>query len=307
MNKNKFFVWCLIKRHLGKNSIKHTRIRYDFLCRWLGQRKLTADATEKFILYLRERGLRNSSINSYIRVINLIDIYERENNKDLNLLRKICYFPKQKRTPAILSQEEIEKLLSVDLHYAPRNLSIGLNINLNLTYKLILYVIASTGCRIEEALSLKKEHLQFGINTGWVLFKDTKNLWDRKVPLPPIVIEPLKNFVLLKKPADYIFLSTRGHKIATQSFEEDLKKRAEAAKLQYHIYPHCFRNSYIREQRRSGTDILSLAKLVGHRDPKTTFGYDLFDEDDLLKAAQNHFFFLNLFLRLKWYLIQKNL
>src|SRR5690348_8727159 len=102
MDKDKFFVWCVVKRHLGANSLRHTRLRYDYLFKWLNGEPLNTDSVERLVLYLREKSLRNASINSYIRVLNLIDLFERENDRDLNLLKKVAYFPKQTRVPTIL-------------------------------------------------------------------------------------------------------------------------------------------------------------------------------------------------------------
>lgn len=286
MNKDKFFVWCMVKRHLGKMSIKHTRIRYDYLFRYLGRKRLNQNTAEQFILHLREKGLRNASINSYIRVINLIDIFERENNKDLNLLKKISYFPKQRKVPTFLSFEEIEAILATKLEFTKQIL--GKSPQIDEIYRLATFLIAGTGCRFSEMANLKKENLYLGISEGYVEFKDTKTMEDRKVPIPPILVGLLKDLVKNKSPKQLVFTSFTDHILTEQSFSPILRRRAEKACIEKHIYPHCFRNSYIREHRRAGTDILTLAKLVGHRDPKTTLGYDQFEYDDLLKGAENH-------------------
>ena len=287
MNKKRFFVWCVVKRHLGKTSLKHTRIRYDYIFRWLKKKELSSNTAEDFVLYLKEKGLRNASINSYIRVINLIDIYERENGKDFNLLKKISYFPKQLKVPTFLSYEEIEALLSVKIDYTKRAYK-NFGHDLDLTYRYIIRFIASTGCRFSEMANMKVEDLHLGISSGYVIFKDTKTQVDRQVPLPPVFSDLLKQYTRNKLPSVPVFTSSTGHKITEQSFNPELRRRADLAGIKKHIYAHCFRNSYIIEHRRAGTDILTLATLVGHRDPKTTLGYDKFDYEDLVKGAENH-------------------
>ncbi len=289
MDREKFLVWCVVKRNLAKNSIKHTRQRYDLLIKWLGDRTLTAETVESYILYLREKGLRNASLNSHIRVVNLIDIFERENDNDLNLLKKISYFPKQTKVPTILSIDEIDAILQVEVPYQYRGNKHTYNHSLDETYRMLWWLVSSTGCRIEEALNVKKGQLMLGLQgKGKVIYTDTKTNEDRKVPIPPILVFKLHTFVEMLKPTEYIFRSTTGNRLSTTSAEEDIKKRADLAGIQKHIYPHCFRNSYIMEHYRRNTDPFTISRLVGHRDINTTLGYMKFDDDDLEKGAENH-------------------
>lgn len=289
MHKDKFLVWCAVKRHLDKSSIYHTKIRYDLLFKWLGRKKLTADTAEEYILYLREKGLKNASINSHIRVINLIDIYERENGKDTNLLRKISYFPKESSTPTFLSVEEIEAIIRVKKDYSKYPYK-GYGHDIDRTYRNAIWFMAGTGCRYDEMASTLVQNCFLGIGQGYVFFPKeiTKTNEDRTVPLPPLLAEELKDFIKNKKPGDLIFTTSTGRKIAEQCFNPELRKRVELAGINKHVTSHDFRHSYVQTHRRSGTDILTLSKLVGHKDPKTTLGYDKFDLEDLIKGAENH-------------------
>lgn len=304
MKKNKFFIWCTVKRHLSKGSLKHTRIRYDYLFRWLGRKRLSVDTAEELILYLREKGLRNASINGYIRVLKLIDDYERENQKNLNLLKKIDYFPKQNRTPTILSFDEIEAIINADIpfnNYVRDGIATSGKYStgrleerhkfINETYRLSIWFLASTGCRIDEMASLTVENLMLGLNNDWVKFKDTKTMEDRDVPIPPRLAEELKEFIVNKKPNDLVFISSLGNKLVEQTFNRFLRKKVEIAGIKKHVYAHCFRNSYIMEHIRRGTGNLTISKLVGHRDANTTLGYTRFNTDDLIAGAENHPFF----------------
>lgn len=201
------------------------------------------------------------------------------------MLKKIAYFPKQKRVPTILTIDEIESILSIDIDYAAKKSFIA---DTNANYKLIWWIIASTGCRLEECLSLRKTDINLGIENGYVEFKDTKTDEDRRVPIPPILIYKLKEHLKNKKPDQLALTSSTGKKIASSLAEEDLKRRVMKASVEKHIYPHCFRNSYIMEHLRQGTDPLTIAKLVGHRDVNSTLGYTKYNYDDLLRGAENH-------------------
>lgn len=291
MDKDKFLAWCVTKRGLVKNSIKHTRIRYDVLFKWLQEfeKTLTYDSSQAFILFLREKGLRNQSLNSYIRIINLIDIYEREHNSDLNLLKNISYFAKEDSTPTFLSIQEIEAILAVKKDYS-RHPYKSYHHDLDRTYRNCIWFLAGTGCRYDEMAESRVSWFSLGINEGFVnLPKEiTKTKKGRLVPLPPLLVDELKDFVKGKKPTDLVFTTSTGRKITEQTFNPELRKRAQLADINKRVHAHAFRHSYIREHRRHGTDILTLALLVGHSDPKTTLGYDKFDTEDLMKGAENH-------------------
>lgn len=272
---------------------------------WLSGRTINSDVAEEFVLHVREKGLRNATINSYIRIFKLIDDFERDNGNDLNLLKKIDYFDKQKKIPTILTFEEIEAIINAEIpfswyatggrvgsgKYSSGKLEARHEF-INRTYRLAIWFLASTGCRIDEMSSVTRENLVLGLSETWVTFKDTKTMDDRNVLLPPRLGEELKEHVKGKKPNDYVFTSTLGNKLVEQTFNPFLRKKVELANVQKHVYAHCFRNSFIMEHIRRGTGHLTISKLVGHRDPKTTIGYTKYDRTDLIKGAENHPFFL---------------
>lgn len=289
MDKDKFLNWCVTKRNLVAHSMKHTRIRYDYLFRWLNGEQLNAEKAEGFILHLREKNLRNSSINSYIRVINLIDIYERDHNKDLHLLKNISYLPKEKTTPTFLNIEEVEALIGAtkDYSHSPWRNS---GHDLDRTYRDSIWFLAGTGCRFDEMAQTQVKNLFLGINSGYVKFPKeiVKTKQDRVVPLPPLLVAELKDFLKNKKPNDLMLTTSAGHKISEQTFNPELRKRAELAGINKHVHSHMFRHSYIRELRRHGVDVQTVALLVGHEDLNTTLSYDKFDYEEIARGAENH-------------------
>jgi integrase len=270
--------------------MKHTRIRYDLLFKWLGRRKLTQDSVGEYVQYLREKGLVNVSINTHIRVITLIDIYERDFNKDLHLLKKVSYFPKEKRIPVILSQNEIEKILFSRVTYTKRFGMEGSEIDIN--RNLALWVIAATGCRLDECLTLRKCDIVLG-DDGYIKIErkpgfEVKNKIGRKVPIPNSVIIKLQIHLEKKNPEELAFTSAAGNKISATSMEEDWHKRLRLAGITKAPRIHDLRASYIMAHLRSKTPLPEVSKLVGHKDIKTTMGYTDFNDEDLFEAAKNH-------------------
>jgi site-specific recombinase XerD len=296
MNKNAFLAWCVTKRNLKKSSMKHTRIRLSLFYKWLGQKKLSYDSVAAYALYLREKGLKNVSINSHLRVLRLIDIYMRDFHEDLNLFKKTSYMKKQKRIPVIFTQKEISAILEVELPYTKRFKQEGWEIDLN--RNLALWVVAATGCRINECLSLRKCDIAIGIEKSCIIIQgrgaefEVKNDLDHKVPLPQIVIIKLRKHLEKKKPTDLAFTTANAKKISLTSMEDDWKKRLAVAGITNGGHIHDLRASFIMEHLRQGTQLPGISKLVGHKDVKTTMGYMAFDEDDLWKDAKNHPYFI---------------
>lgn len=287
MNREEFLAWCVVKRRLGANSMKHTRIRYDVLFRWLGDRPLTIAAAKQFILYLREKGLANPTLNSYVRVINLIDIYERDHFTDLNLLKDIDYFPKERRIPTILTPKEVDAILRVIIPYNSRQANFS-SADIDKNYHLATWVIFATGCRLNEAVSLRKQDIILA-EESYVKFAKTKNHDSRTPPIPfnSRLVAHLAN----KKPTDLAFTTSRGNKISPQSMEEDWKRRIALANITKTPRLHDARNSFIMEHIRLHTQHYTLSNLVGHNDPKSTIYYAKFDQGTLQEAAQNHHLF----------------
>lgn len=293
MDIDRFFVFCLIKRHLSKSSIRATRSRYNVLLHWLQNRPLTADTVEEFILYLREKGLENTTINSYLRVIGLINTFERDNGNDLNLMKRVSYFRKVVKVPTILSIEEIESILAVKRTYACRNGWKGvdpdvMNEHINKKYYLMILFLASSGCRISEMTHLTVSHLHLGIDDGYAELVDTKTKLDRNVPLPSILVVQLKDWIIGKKPSEYVFCDSSKKEVSQTNVFDEIIERARLAGINKRVHPHAFRHSYIMQHLRCGTDIATIARLVGHTDLTSTANYMKFNMDDLVRGAENH-------------------
>jgi site-specific recombinase XerD len=289
LGMDSFLAWCLTKRGLNAVSIRHVRSVLSSLTVWLAGKKISSDLAQSYILHLREKGLKNSSINVHVRVISLLDTFYKEQGEPRNLLKSISYLKSYKRIPTILSQEELEKLMAVDLTYSD-----AFNRDpetINRTYKLALWTLIATGARFDEVMSLTVSHIQLG-EEGYVEFVKTKTHEDRRVPIPKMLVEALKVHIADKKTNELVFTTSRGGKLLQQHFNPDLRKRAKAAGLgNKHVYAHCFRYSYIMEHLQKGTDLIALARLVGHSDLNTTMYYSRYNFDMLSKNAENQFLF----------------
>ena len=51
------------------------------------------------------------------------------------------------------------------------------------------------------------------------------------------------------------------------------------------LTPHDFRRTFISSLLAKGVDLLTVQRMAGHSDPRTTSGYDLRHEEDMRTAA----------------------
>jgi len=288
MQKGDFFNWLATSRHLSRGSLRTTEIKWNFVQKWLSGRRLKHGLVEDFILSLRTRGCKNSTINGYIRVFALLDAYHKARGVSSEYVKGIEYFPKTTHVPTILSIEEIESIInSKIIRCQSQGMSPERNLYLNRMSRLAVWFLAATGCRINEMASLTKERLYLGM-LNYAQFTDTKTYLDRRVPLPPLLASDLSDWVKDKSPKDLVFTSSLGNKLVEQTFNPILREKVQNAGVNKHVYAHCFRNSYIMEHLKCGTDVLTIAKLVGHSDVNTTMGYTKFNYEMIEKGAENH-------------------
>lgn len=196
-------------------------------------------------------------------------------------LAEVCYKKRRKKRIDVLSTSELEALLAVDLPY--RNLGGMSGREVNERYKAVLKFLVFTGSRIGEALSVKVQDCDFSAGKVWLL--DTKNGTDRLCMIQEPFLGQLKGLCEGKRSDDYLFTNAYGRPISVKRFRPDLKRRAEAAGITKNVYPHLLRHSFATALLNEHVAIEDIAKLLGHKDIRTTYENYLHFADDHLKAA----------------------
>jgi integrase/recombinase XerD len=271
INKEDFLRFVTVKKRLSKNSIRHCTYRFNSFSRWLKEndKKLNKETIEDFFEYLlKERKLKNSSMNTYYFFLKQLKEYCEDRGINDKFLKGFKCFPTYKTHIEILAPEEIEKLIIVKRVYSNRNGAD--NSNLGFLYSTLIMFIAFTGCRLNEATSLTIDKLD--LTLGKALFIETKNKRTREVFISEPLMVRLKRLIELRSKEDLVFLSTTRKKIIPQAFERELKIRAKLVGITKRVYPHLFRHSFATQLLISGVDITVVASILGHVDIQTTFG-----------------------------------
>lgn len=245
--------------------------------------EITRDMLEEYILFQKEKGNKNTSINKIIRVTKKTN----ERLIEFNLMEK--NFTEgvrelKEETPLItpLSIEEIEYILT----------SIDKSTFAGFRFYVTLVLLLDVGIRRKELLKLKWTDLDEENLT--LTIRNTKNRHDRLAFISESTLKLLKQLRRKKPSKDdgYIFLSHYGKNTpmtisALSKQIANFNKTSAIRKINIHLFRHTFCYHFIR----NGGDVTFLKKLAGHRNINSTFRYVNIQEADLKKSHKEHSIF----------------
>lgn len=159
-------------------------------------------------------------------------------------------------------------------------------------WRAMVYMFALTGARRGEVCSMKWKNLdwekkQIKIDSSLLYTSETgvqdgptKTRNTRFVPLPDELFPILKKLHLCQlerrllygdqwEDSDYLFTRERGGSMTPSDINRRFKNFSEKYGLP-HINPHAFRHTAASIMISAGTDVISVAKVLGHATPVTT-------------------------------------
>lgn len=239
----------------SRDATIRSQVKTFFL--FFQNRDFSRQSFNEFIEELIKKGDALTTINTYIALAKNFDRFLGTVH-----LADYRYFSCEKKMIEVLTPSEIKAIAETKIQYAKKKKY------LNALYRSLIYLLATTGCRIEEALTLTKKDLLH--DPPAVIFRHTKNNEDRAVPIAGWLY---RDMMALSPTVDLVFVSYRSAKIAPGVVNLDLKKRAEKVNIKKHVYCHLFRHSYITTMLEAGVDISDVARIVGHQDLRSTMHY----------------------------------
>jgi len=130
----------------------------------------------------------------------------------------------------------------------------------NYQHKMLLQFLRMSGVRITEAITLRKKDIDFNsymMNIRWLKSRKYHN---RNVPLHPTLKATLEGYTATMKEDDRVFPITR------QRAWQIVNKYLDGS-------PHQLRHSFAVHWLRSGGEITTLSRVLGHSDINTTMIY----------------------------------
>lgn len=248
---------------------------------------------ERFLSHLAIN--RNNSISTQNQAFNaIVFLYKHVLHMPVSTELSPIRSKKSIQVPVVLSIDEVQSLLR----------------NMNRTWGLMARIMYGGGLRLNEALMLRVQDLDFGNHL--LMVRDGKGGKDRTTLLPPSLIEKLHEHlarvkVLFEKDLSqghanvwlpgalsikypkapmswewqWIFPSAnlsadpetgelRRHHVHKTGLGKALRKAKQQAGINKRVTSHTLRHSFATHLLQSGTNIRVVQKLMGHSDVKTT-------------------------------------
>jgi len=201
-----------------------------------------------------------SSINSFFKFA-----YKEDwTNKKI----KIPQLKPPKQLPKYLTNEDIkEGIKNIDTSHW-----------LGLRDKALILFLYATGLRVSEAMNAKKDDIE----DGWIRVRNGKGDKQRLVPIAPIALEVLNEY-LHKRPhvSDYLFINSKGKQLSRISAFNITKKYLN-------VSPHVLRHSFATSLILGSADLRVVQELLGHASMLTTQIYTHIQKENLYDTVQKY-------------------
>lgn len=153
----------------------------------------------------------------------------------------------------------------------------------------LLSFLADTGARRAGIWRLKWSDVDLDLHRAQVLEKGSK---PRKVVFTQVTAGFLAAWRFYA-PADavYVFVSSKPPfaRLSPDGIRQILDRLKRKAGVEGRVNPHSFRHNFAREYLRNGGDIVSLARLLGHKDINVTSSYyAIFSQDELAELHEKY-------------------
>lgn len=274
---NEFLTYLKIDKKYSLNTINAYKNDLEKYYKYMKNNKKTIDTItrkdiEGYLKHLNEEKLSMSTISHNISTIRsfykFLAIDKNLKNSPIELIE----LPKlKKRIPKVLSEEDINKLLTIKC-----------NNNFDVRNKAMLELMYSTGVRVSELVNLTIYDIDLAEDVIKVFGKGSK---ERIVPLGDMALESLKDYLKVRKEMlkkennDFLFLNNHGKKLTRQGFFKIIKNIAREKNIKTEFSPHTLRHSFASHLLKYGADLRSIQELLGHSDLSTTQIYTHIEND----------------------------
>ena len=207
-----------------------------------------------YLLHRYDQGRRWQTINGDYSAMQKFYVHVLDQKWNVDHLPR----PRKEHSlPAVLSGEEVQKLINAGCTYK---------------HQIFMALLYGTGLRLSEALGLELTHIDG--HRQQIRVVKGKGAKDRYVALPQCLLDLLRNYYRVYHPQRYLF---NGKHKGTQWAQRSAQHAVEQARLQAGIgrtvSPHVLRHCYATHHLEKGTNLVYLKEQMGHKNLKTTARY----------------------------------
>jgi len=236
---------------------------------------LTRGDLQRFVVHLRERGVKPVSCNCWLRGLNAFGRWLHAEGKISEPVRGRPQ-KEQKRLLPLLNEQALRLLIG----YRPKTF-------VQWRIHTVAVTVLDTGCRIEELLTASTSDFDFDNLLLTLVGKGRKQ---RKVPFSVELRRLLFRLAQVKKRnevrSDLMFPARDGgrweHRNARRSYY-GLLKNLGLPQSGFHLLHHTFAAQYLR----NGGDVVRLSIILGHTEVSTTMKYLHLLTEDLQRPHQS--------------------
>ena len=177
-------------------------------------------------------------------------------------------FPKREvHLPVVLSTSEVATLLNTVTH---------------LKHRTILMTIYGSGLRLSEARTLATSD----IDTSRMVIhvRQGKGRKDRYVPLSHVLLDALQDYWATEGKGVWAFPGRNGMPIRGEPVQVATREAARRAGLPKRVSPRTLRHCFATHLMESGTDLLTIQKLLGHSSLNATVVYTHISQHRLISV-----------------------
>lgn len=211
------------------------------------------DITQFLATVEKDRDYSASSLNLAVSAIKFFykNVMKKENISEQRRPRH------DERLPQVLSKAEISAIL---------------NMEKNLKHRLLLTLVYSSGLRVSEVVSLKKEHID--VSRGVVYIRHGKGRKDRCTILAEKAVQLFTEYCCLFNIQTWLFPGQQANRpLTVRSAQKIFNKAACRIKTCKEVSIHSLRHTFATHLLENGTDIRYIQSLLGHSNIRTTERY----------------------------------
>lgn len=283
------FIFDCQCRKLSPKTINNYAKQIDYLLRFLEEKTIKhIEDTEprhikEFLLVMSKSGRKPNYINDLLKAFKVFFRYAYTEGYTPGVLTdKIHNVKKEKVIIRTFTEQELKRMST---YYQGHDY-------LTIRNKVIMLMLIDTGIRLSELTGLTEPQ----IKPDYIIIKGKGNK-ERVVPKSPLLSKWLVKYLAVRKayfayriiPAN-IFLSKNAKPLTNTMIDHIVKEAGRACKVSsdVRISAHTFRHTYAQFQLKSGVDLYTLSRLLGHESISITQTYlNGMRDREVLKQVEN--------------------
>lgn len=286
LNLNRFLDYLKIEKNYSKQTIYNYWLWLNRLTQYLQviENKQHIEEIEtmdisKFRSFLYSEDLSKKTINYHITAIRSFFKFLQKHDIETLAIEKLELAKLEPRTIDFLSQEEVDKLLSMPEKFERNEVKKYRDL-------VILNILYGSWLRVSEAINLKLDQIHNENNQITIIWKWKKQ---RAVFITKKTLNLLKKYISLRNSnSKYLIISlsknVKDKAITRVAIENLVRDYASLAWIEKKVTPHTLRHSFATSLLMKWADIRSVQALLWHSSIMTTQIYTHISDKYLKKV-----------------------